>query len=129
MQQEEFLRRLRELAEIRSVKVPRTAGRREAEEPEEIWRQGQKIEISRRDNPTLAIEVVKLKSPAQACEDCGRVSANRCVNTIQYTYPLKHWRRHCATCNLVQNPTTGQFDIEMSKSQIFFVNYYKKQDK
>lgn len=129
MDHEIFLKRLQELAEIKFVRVPKTGATREAREPDLIYRGGQEFEISVDHNPTLNLVVKKLKPCIKNCEDCGRKVRDRVVNKALYSFPVKHWRRHCSSCDSVWNPQTGCFDIDFRSAQPFFTSLLRNRDK
>ena len=129
MDNELFLKRLSELAEVTQIKPPRSASVRETNEPSTIWRSGREMEIDRKDNPTLNIASKRLKVEAKPCEDCGKMVKDRCVNRSLYTFPKRHWRKSCTGCDCVWNPETGAFDLDLKSAQAYFVRLYKNCDK
>jgi hypothetical protein len=105
-----FRQRLEELAELKVVKEPRTADRREAEDADSIWRDGKEYVINPKDNPTLNIAIARIKPMIKACEDCGLMVEDRLVHVKIYDNPYPHWRKNCISCKMTEHPLTGCFD-------------------
>lgn len=126
MDNEIFLKQLQELAELELVGVPRTGGLREADEPEEILRNGQLFSIDLKNNPTLNLRVKALKTQPQKCSDCDRTVVGRKVNHSLYSYPKPHWRKNCNICKKTQEPETGEFSVPTNAAQIYFLNLMRK---
>ena len=111
MDPELFRQQLEQWAELKQMKVPKTAAFREADEPEVIERQGQTLTIEPNNNPTINWCIKKMKPHIAVCEDCHIVATNRVVEIQQYNSPELHWRRHCKTCNLGQNPYNKKYQL------------------
>jgi len=126
MDNEIFLKQLQELAVVELVSVPRTGGLREANEPEEILRNGQIYSIDLKNNPTLNLRVKALKTQAQQCSDCDRIVQNRKIHQTVYSYPFPHWRKNCGHCKKTQDPDTGQFTIPTTSASAYFSGILKK---
>ncbi len=126
MDNETFLKRLGELAELEPIKVPRSAGLRLAEEAQDIIRQGKTFTIEVDENPTLNVRIKKLKTKPKQCEDCGKLVEDRRVHTSLYQNPQQHWRSRCHPCNMTLNPTTGQYDLNNKAVQTFFIQHFYK---
>jgi hypothetical protein len=126
MEHNTFIQRLSEFAELRKVKIPRSAGQREADTACDIFRNGETFIIDKDNNSTWAWEIKKLKPIIKPCEDCGKECKDRKVARTLYTFPERHWRQHCSSCNRVQDPETKQFDIFPIKAQNHFVALLKK---
>lgn len=124
MKNELFIKRLRELAEVKPRKAPRSAGVRESSEPEPIFRAGQEFVITKDNNPTFTWEIVKLNPIVKDCEDCGQEGVtDRVVQKKIATYPVHHWRETCNNCRMCRNPATGKFDIPTTQINAFFIGY------
>jgi hypothetical protein len=120
----EYLTKLEQLAEVKALKPPKNPGVREANEPEEITREGQIFTITKDDNPSWPVEVKKLKRAARPCDYCENIVKNQTFSKRILTYPVKHWRESCDVCSMTKNPTTGEFDIPNSRANIFFTNFF-----
>jgi len=127
MEHNTFIKRLEEVAEIKRVKLPKSAAYREADTACDIFRNGQMMIIDKDNNETCAYEIKRLKPIVKPCEDCGQECKDRRVNKSLYSFPIKHWRSHCSGCNRVKNPVTGVFDILPIQAQNHFVTFLKKQ--
>lgn len=112
-----FKQQLEQFAELKTVKVPKTAAIREAEEPEVIQRHGQELVIDSDNNPTHAWSIKRLKTSARLCEDCHLVAENRVIEIKRYPNPVDHWRRHCRACNLGMNPYNNKYELENKHAQ------------
>ena len=114
-----FKQRLTEVAEWRIPKIKPTASERRAgagrpskeEQYLEIHEEAF-IEMFAGENPTQALELVKVKRCAEDCEDCGRhcEQGRDLENRKFFTYE-PHWRKRCLTCGMNQNPYTKKFDL------------------
>ena len=129
MEQDKFITRLQELADITSARPPIGPKIRKPNGQERVFRNGQEIPIDPKDNQTWGVKVKKLKPIVKDCEDCGLRVENRTVNKKFYTFPQAHWRTNCGNCRRTLNPETGVFDVETEKSQPVFVSYFLKQNK
>jgi hypothetical protein len=127
MEQNKFFEKLSEFAELRKVKVAKSAGLREADTACDIFRNGETFIIDKDNNSTWAWEIKKLKPIIKPCEDCGQECKDRKVNKVLYTFPQRHWRRHCTGCNRVQHPDTGEFTLTPTQTPSYFVAWFKKQ--
>ena len=119
MDPELFKKRLEEFAELKQSKVPRSAGRAEATDPEIIERGGQTFSIHLKNNPTLNWEIAKLKPHIAVCEDCHDVTTNRRIEHKLNETPNKHWRSRCSACNLYKHPVTGKFSMTGNEFRIY----------
>ena len=125
MDNEEFLRRLNELAELKVIKVAGPAQRK----PDEhliVWRNGQEYEIDDKANPTLYYRIKKIKDELRKCEDCGKKVKNRTISKKLYAFPVKHWRKLCNNCNMVQHPDTGKYCLLGAATQNVYIQYLKR---
>ena len=129
MKQDEFERRLAEFAEVKALRPPTTPNRRETDEPEDIFRQGVEFQIDRKNNPTWALEVKKLKPQVRKCEYCGDEVIKQTFNKRIVQYPRPFWKESCSSCRRVKNPITGKFDLTEYESVNFFTTYFRNRDK
>jgi hypothetical protein len=105
-----FRQRLEELAEIRDRKPGKSPthnrlARETVTEIDELT--GEEIEVEREvtENPTLGFDLVKVKDRAAVCElGCGDIVTNQLIERKLATYPHKHWRTRCATCDHYVSP-------------------------
>lgn len=126
MKQEEFLQRLNEVAVLKQIKVPKSAGIREADTACDIFRNGQQLIIDKDNNSTLNYKIVRLKYQETACLDCGRLVQGQERTKTLYTFPQKHWREHCRNCNKIRDPETKQFDLMPAQAPNRFAAVLKK---
>ena len=112
MDPKKFREQLEKFGKIKAVKVPRTAARREAEDEDSIWRNGEQFLIDPKNNHTLGVMLEKVYPIVKACEDCNQVVENRMIEHKKYDFPFPHWRSNCVTCGLSQNPVTKEYEIE-----------------
>ena len=111
-----FEQRLRELAQIKPARPPRTAeSGREATVTDSVWRNGEQFEIDKDNNPTLSWEIVKLHPQIKPCESCGLEVEDRTVEQKRCEHPVLHWRRRCSGCRFYQHPETGEFSLTSPK--------------
>ena len=126
MNDEEFKRRLTEVAEWKIPDTPRETslnakkkrGRKSAEDEYQEQREEMFFEEFGGVNPTYAPMITKLKVQGCGCEDCGRFcTEGRTVETKQYeSNNIKHWRKRCVTCDHSQNPYTQEFDLKSAEA-------------
>lgn len=129
MDPKDFLEKLNEYAEVKPIKPPKNGGTREADEPEEIVRQGQSFIIDKDTNPSWALEVKKLKTKPRDCEYCDKTVVNQIVNKRLLTFPVLHWRETCNICRMTKNPNTGKFDVEDNRVNPVFSSYFYHKNK
>jgi hypothetical protein len=124
MDNEEFLSRLTELAELQVIKVAGPAQRK----PDEhliVWRNGQEYEIDDKANPTLYYRIKKIKNNVRKCEDCGRRVKERIVTKKLLSFPVVHWRQSCNTCKMYQHPETGDYCLVGLATQSVWLSWLK----
>jgi hypothetical protein len=129
MDKDQYLQRLKEIAEVKRVKEPTTSAFRMPDEPESIFRNGEEIVISKKENPTQAYQITRLKPIIKPCEDCGLVVENRIVSHKIYSFPHAHWRTNCENCRRTKNPETGKFDVDFKNSQSVFISFFSNRNK
>jgi hypothetical protein len=122
-----FKQRLEELAELKTVRAPRSPAQRAAEEPEEIFRNGKTLVIDEKNNPTNMLAIKKIRNQEQICEDCDRFVKNRVVNYKVLDSPQRHWRKSCGSCQKTFNPETGQFDLISTKAGYVYACFFNKE--
>jgi len=122
-----FKQRLEELAELKTVREPRSPAIRAAEEPEEIFRNGKTLLIDEKNNPTNMLGIKKLRSEEKICEDCDRFVKNRVINYKVLDFPMRHWRKSCGSCQKTFNPETEQFDLISTKAASVYINFFNKE--
>jgi ribosomal protein L37E len=120
-----FQQRLEELAELTVIKEARNSGERMPDEPPEVMRNGQVIEIDRKDNNTWPWAVKKLKTQPKVCDDCGKTVKDRVVSRKLCTYPENHWRSNCSACGLHLNPETRKYDMTATQVNYAWVRFLK----
>ena len=130
MKQEDYIQLLEQYAEIKFNKASTISGEISSRVGDEvIEREGRKIAISNKSNPTWTIAVKRLKPIVKPCEDCGVVVKDRRVHTSLYAYPRPHWRSNCVQCRKTQDPITKQFTLPTVGAQVYFTAYLNKLDK
>lgn len=129
MEQDKFIQRLQELAEITAIKIPIGPKYRQSKDGEVVYRQGQEIRLDPKANPTMGVKIKKLKPQVKKCEDCSLSLSNRVVTKKLYTFPRDHWRTNCEGCGRTRNPETGLFDIDTERSQSVFISFFNRGDK
>jgi len=111
-----FKKKLEEFAELKQIKVPRSAAVREVTEPAEIYRNGREFVVDADNNQTLGWVIKKMKPVTAVCEDCELVVSDRVVDIKVYENPKQHRRKNCKACGLVQNPFTGKYTVANKES-------------
>ena len=120
MDPESFKQKLEQFAELKQMKVPRSAGIREADEPEVIERHGVSMTLESDNNPTIGWCIKNLKTVEEQCNDCGDSVKNRIVQHKLYFSPRKHWRENCKNCQMIRDPYTEEFTLTVTRSyQVF----------
>ena len=126
MDTQEFHRRLSELAEIKKIKLAnRPIRSRNDEEPIEIKTPNLSVTLTATDNPTLGVEIKKVKNQIHKCDGCGDMVQGRIVERKLYEFPVMHWRDNCKKCNKSYNPQTDQFDLDTKTAQWHIGNILK----
>lgn len=120
MDPKQFYDKLKQYGELKQVKVPKTAARREADEPDTIYRHGQEFTIDEQNNPTRSLIYKCLHPKIEACEDCDQIVTDRVIHSKVYQYPIPHWRQQCQHCQLFQNPKTGVYDLTSQETSNAF---------
>jgi hypothetical protein len=110
MDKQEFRRRLEEIAVIKDKKPARTPSQPRwakeiVTEIDELT--GEEIEVEREitDNPTLGLELIKIRDRTQACElGCPDTVTNQVIERRFCTSPRPHWRTRCQNCGCYVSP-------------------------
>lgn len=127
MDQNEFIKRLSELGQVKELTPKTDRNIRMPDEPVDLYRHGQEFEIDRKSNPSLGYEF-KLIKEKRPCEDCGKKVEDRVINIQKYSTPVPHWRRRCTACGFTQNPDTGEYDLKQEGIYSWFVRYFIQRD-
>ena len=135
MNDQEFKRRLSEVAEWRipdtpretSLNAKRKRGRKSKEElyqdeHEEIF-----LELFDGSNPTYPPMLTRVKYQTTICNDCGRSCSQACQKEkkLYETAGKRHWRERCLTCERARNPYTGQFDLTFSEASTVWNSFLR----
>jgi recombinational DNA repair protein RecR len=129
MEQNKFITKLQELANICKVKPPAHGNMRSASKDNEIFRNGKIITIKKNDNSTLNWAIKDVKHTAKSCEDCGRQVVNRRIwRRICYS-PDRHWRTTCSICKLTQHPESGKYVVPNNIVVTVFRRWLDTKDK
>ena len=124
-----FLQKLEQFAELKPIKPPATAKRRESQGPEVIQRGLDCIVLDQKDNETLSYQVKKLKTKSKQCQYCDNVVKDQIFSKRWLGYPAPHWREKCHSCNLTRNPETGEFELTDYRSNIVFTTFLRDKNK
>lgn len=126
MNDEEFKRRLSEVAEWRLPDTPRETslnakkkrGRKSKEEIYQDEHQEIFMELFEGTNPTYPPLITRIKYQATICDACGRNCTTSCQKEKKFydTAGKKHWRERCLTCSKARNPYTGEFDLTIAEA-------------
>jgi hypothetical protein len=135
MDDEEFRRRLSEVAEWKLPETPRETslnqkkkrGRKSNEQRYEEEHEQVFLELFDGTNPTYAPMLTKIKYQPTTCE-CGRVCNNGCEKEAKL-YQKKdkcHWRWKCKTCGMTQDPYTGEFTLNAQKASLVWSAFLRE---
>ena len=137
MDNEEFKRRLSEVAEWKLPDTPRETslnakkkrGRKSNEEQYMELREEIFHEEFGGVNQTYPPMLVRLKCQPVDCEDCGNSCPNgRKKETKLYETGAKktrNWRERCITCGLHKNPFTGKFELSSQESSYVWTEWLR----
>lgn len=136
MDDEEFRRRLSEVAEWKLPDTPRETslnakkkrGRKSAEEKYQDEHEEVFMELFEGTNPTYPPLLTKVKRCGCNCEDCGEYCPNgrESEAKLQEKNGKKAWRRKCLTCNKYQNPFTGKFELTGQAASIKWNDFMRE---
>ena len=136
MKDEEFKRRLSEVADWKIPDTPRETslnqkkkrGRKSAEDQYMELREEIFHEEFDGVNPTFPPMLTRVKRCGTDCEDCGTYCPNgrETEAKLQEKNGKKAWRRKCITCNKYQNPFTGKFELIGSAASIKFNDFMRE---
>ena len=129
MDQKLFLERLQQFAELKPIKPPATAKRRESDGPEVIQRGLSTMVLDQKANETLTYQVKKLKTSSKQCQHCDRVVKDQIISRRCVGHPEPHWREKCHSCNLTRHPETGKFELTEYRSNIVFTTFFRHRNK
>lgn len=131
MDQKLFRQRLEQLAVIRDKKPVKTAShnRLAKETIVEIDEDGNEVEIEVeiKENPTLGIEIVKIRDRTEVCDlGCGKIVTNQIVESRLVTFPERHWRTRCKNCECFVSPDGMSFIEGGHMVQDAFMKYFRQ---
>lgn len=122
MDPNEFNTKLAEIATVKTIKPARHNGDRANEEITQAKINGELITITQQYNPTLGIELVKLKPVAKLCElGCGKIVDNQVIEKRVSHYPAPHWKTKCVNCGCWLAPNGVDLLENSSKAQAAFL--------
>ena len=129
MDKKVFRQWLESVAVIKDRKPVRNAGQRVPEEwVTEIDENGEEIEVKvpiKMENETLGFDLVEIKKQPKACElGCGNIICGQVIEKRVYTFPARHWRTKCVTCNKYLSPEGDQF-LDATSANAKFQYYIK----
>ena len=135
MDDEEFRRRLSEVAEWKLPDSPRDAslnakkkrGRKSKEEQYQDEHQEVFMELFEGVNPTYAPLLTRVKYTPTTCE-CGRVCSSGCEKEAKLckTKDKTIWKWKCKTCGLTQDPYTGEYTLNSQKASIVWNSFLRE---
>lgn len=131
MDKKEFRQKLEEVAVIKDRKPVRTPkhhrwAKETVIEIDEVT--GEEIEVEREitENPTLGIEIVKLKDFIKLCDlGCGDIVTNQFVEKRFCPTPEPHWRTKCATCGKYVSPDGQGFITDSRCVNNAFMKHFR----
>lgn len=129
MEHEKFIKFLQEHAELERVRVAANANLRPPKTDNVIWRQGQPIAITKKQNPTQHLRIKKIKHAHRACEDCGKICQDRRTSYRIVFTPKAHWRETCHECHLTRCPYSDKFVLGAGNVNAVFRAFIIEQDK
>ena len=129
MDKDLFLKQLEQFAVIKPVRVAKSGNLREADEPNEIFRNGKTFVIDKDNNSTLNWTIKEVKQNYRPCEDCGKQVVNRRIWRRVFYTPDRHWRTTCSGCNLTQHPETKEYVVANSSVTTVFCEWLNTKDK
>lgn len=136
MDDEEFRRRLSEVAEWKIPDTPRETSLNQKKKRGRKSREDEYMELREEIfheefggvNPTYAPMLTKVKRCAVDCDDCGQ----HCPNGREKEAKLQEkngksaWRQKCLTCGKFQNPFTGEFNLTGSAASIKWNDFMRE---
>jgi hypothetical protein len=135
MDDEEFRRRLSEVAEWKIPDTPRETtigakkkrGRKSKEEQYQDEHEEIFMELFEGVNPTYTPLLTRIKYTPVACE-CGRVCSNGCEKEakLYQTQGKPVWRWKCKTCGMTRDPYTGEYTLNTQKASIVWQSFLKE---
>lgn len=136
MDEEEFRRRLSEVADWEIPKTPRETslnnrkkrGRKSNEDEYMELREEIFHEEFDGINPTYAPMLTRVKRCGVTCDDCGQHCPDgRETEAKLHTKGKKRvWRQKCLTCKKFQNPFTGEFNLTGCQASIKFNDFMRE---
>ena len=138
MNDEEFKKRLSEVAEWRIPKISSTdvkiakqkARGKGRPTKEQLYQQEHEqvfVDLFDGINPTYTPVITKVKQCAVDCE-CGQRCERGCEQYAKgYTSQGKrYWRWRCKTCGMTKNPYSGVWDLDIQKASIVWNNFLRE---
>jgi hypothetical protein len=136
MNDEEFKRRLSEVAEWKLPDTPRETslnakkkrGRKSAEDQYQDEHEEVFLELFEGVNPTYPPMLVKVKRCAITCDDCGKHCANGREKEakLQEKNGKAAWRQKCLTCGKFENPFNGKFELTGSAASFKWSDFMRE---
>lgn len=136
MNDEEFKRKLSLVAEWKipdtvtankTGEVKKNRGRKSNEEKFQEAHEAIFLEIHEGKNPTFKPMITKVKCTPVDCADCGKQCLDgRHIEIKKYETNRPHWRKRCVTCNLQENPFTGEFDLLNHRASAEWARFLRK---
>jgi hypothetical protein len=146
MNNDEFLKRLDEVAEWHRPQCGPTGGPKHLKRDRLVEHPGELTEqelsemsetelnkyhsrlmdwLEQQPNYSTGPEIKKLKYEPRSCEDCGKVCKKpRVVEAKLVQQPVRYWRTRCNICCLYQDPATKEFSLNSVGVHNYLGNYY-----
>lgn len=123
----EFKNRLAEFAEVETIKPHVASNEKPSYDIEEVVVQGEVIELSQKCNPTLGVELIKLKDINKVCEmGCGKIVTNQLIEKRFTHVPKPHWKTKCMNCGAYLNPQGDGLIMNSQDAHAVFRNFYMR---
>ena len=106
MKKKEILAFLETVAELKTKRPKKSPEHRlDDTHTNDVVIDGQWVTINQYENPSLGVEIVKLKDRHALCElGCGDIVTNQVIETRICYQPIEHWRTRCNNCGCYPTP-------------------------
>ena len=110
-----------------SLSPKRKRGRPTNEEAYQLARQQIFNEEFEGVNQTFPPQLLKLKTSACDCPDCGQhcEQGRHTEKRLHIANNKRHWRERCITCGLSRNPITKQFDLKPGAAGVVWNDFLR----
>lgn len=103
----------------------RKRGRKSNEEIYQEEHEQEYIQLYDGCNPTHPIQLDRLKTICQTCEDCGKTCEKGREKELKFYKKNSkvYWRQKCLVCGLFKNPYTQRFELNVNQAQSAVLSY------